>query len=61
MRPLVLDKEKQKIVLCPDDISDELYSDLDKAFSEVLKAHGIDPNEVFWNEWYLTATYSQEK
>ena len=58
MRPLILNKETKKIVLCPDDISDELYSALDDAFSEVLKAHGIDPSEIFWDEWYLTATYA---
>lgn len=60
MKPLILNKDTQKIVLCPDDISDELYSALDDAFSEVLKSHGIDPNEVCWNEWHLTATYAQE-
>ena len=58
MRPMILNKEAQKIVLCPDDISDELYSALDDAFSEVLKAHGIDPREICWDEWYLTATYA---
>ncbi len=58
MRPMILNKEKQKIVLCPDDISGELYSDLDEAFSKVLKDHGIDPTEICWDEWHLTATYA---
>ena len=53
----LLDKQNQKITLCPDDISDELYSALDDAFSDVLKAHGINPDSVFWDKWYLTATY----
>ena len=58
MRPVILNKDAQKIVLCPDDLSDELYSALDVAFSEVLKDHGIDPDGICWNEWFLTATYA---
>jgi hypothetical protein len=58
MKPMILNKEKQKIVLTPEDISDELYSALDDAFSTVLKDHGIDPSEICWDEWFLTATYS---
>lgn len=53
------DKNTRTIVLSPDDISDELYMDLDRAFSEVLKAHGIDSKDIFWDTWYLTATYTE--
>lgn len=56
MQPL-LDTQNRKITLTPDDISDELYDALNDAFSEVLKEHGIDPRQVSWDEWYLTATY----
>lgn len=54
------DKNLKQITLTPDDISDEVYSALDEAFSAVLKDHGIDDKKIFWETWYLTATYTEE-
>lgn len=60
MKTNILNTEMKKITLCPDDISDELYSSLNDAFYEVLKDHGIDTSGIYWDEWHLIATYKEQ-
>lgn len=57
MKPTILNKDKQEIILCCDDISDELYLALHEAFSKVLEDNDIDPTEVCFDKWNLIATY----